>query len=163
MLVTHLVLEERREDLQEEVAKAESVAKERRAKVQEAEAAARKRFPLLRVRQAEARQKEAVERLERLALLIFDAPKGVELKRVEVLQAPAETLLHRFSVEGSAVTQAHLSLGSLADYHARLQGAPGLTLAPLKRVKVVDVRPEGEGDKPIRQAITQFTLKGTAP
>jgi hypothetical protein len=145
--------------LEQEAARAEAALERRQSLAREGEAAARLRFGLLRVRWAEARQRRAMEQLERLGVRIFQATRGVELRKVDITQEPGDGLLLRFKVEGDARTGPGFSLGALAGYFNRLAELPGLKLEPLRDVTVRDGGEQGAPDP----ALTRFTLEGTAP
>ncbi len=120
------------------------------------------RVPLLRLRMAEARQVQAGQALGRLGALLLEAPEGVALEKVEVLQAPGEPLKHRFVVTGTALTEPSFSAGPLSLYLARLQAYPGLVLQPMREVQLLDRRDEND-TKIDQHAVARFTLEGSAP
>lgn len=120
------------------------------------------RVPLLRLRMAEARQVKAGQALGRLGALLLEAPEGVSLEKVEVLQAPGEPLKHRFLVTGTALTEPSFSAGPLSLYLARLQAHPGLVLQPMREVQVLDRREENDS-KIDQRAVARFRLEGSAP
>jgi len=153
---TQILLRRQEAALEREVRRAEAARETREALAREADAAARQRFGLLRVRRAEARQLRAAGQIERLGRRIFLGP-GVELKRVEILQAPGEDLRHRFTVEGEASARQGLSTGALAAWYEHLAGHPGMALDPLGEVRVVDREQEP------RQAVTRFKCGGLTP
>lgn len=141
--------------LTREALEAEASAERRKALERAGEEAARLRFGLLRVRRAEERQVREVEELEQLGLRLMRASEGMELRKVEILQDPANDLVHRFSVEGTSRSGRLFSLGFLAAYVRRVEEHPGLKLEPLKDVAVED----GGADR----ALATFRLAGTAP
>ena len=148
--------------LEQEAAKAEIGLDQRRSLARQGEDASRLRFGLLRVRQAEDRQRHAAEHLERLGVRLLQPPPGVALDRVEITQASGADLTQAFKVEGSARTRSEFSVGALAAYLDLLAQEPGLKLQPLQGVGVEDL-PAGPGTGGAEQAVTRFSLEGTAP
>ncbi len=120
------------------------------------------RVPLIRLRLAEMRQAEALASLGRLGALLLEAPEGVALEKVEVQQVPGDPLRHRFSVQGTALTDPAFAVGPLAVYLGRLQTLKGLKLEPMRDVQILDRRDEAEA-RLDRQAVARFTLEGSAP
>ncbi len=120
------------------------------------------RVPLWRLRVAAARQIRGGQTRGRLGALLREAPAGVALEKVEVLQAPGEALRYRFVVTGTALTEPSFSTGPLSLYLARLQACPGLELLPMREVQVLDRREEG-GAKIDQRAVARFTVEGSAP
>ncbi|BDU72205.1 hypothetical protein METEAL_13790 [Mesoterricola silvestris] len=151
---TQVFLARHERTLAREVVAAEAAARRREALARDGDAAARQRFGLLRLRRAEERQRREAAELERLGLRILRASEGVDLGRVEIGQDPANDLVHRFTVEGTARTGRLFSLGFLAAYVRHVEEEPGLKLEPLKDITV--------GDDP-GAAQAKFRLTGTAP
>jgi hypothetical protein len=162
-LGTWLVLQQYERSMEREAGRAEAAMAPRLALAQEGEQAARARFPLLRLRRAEQRQKEAIERVEQLALRVFQVPDEVELHKVEILQVAGDGVSHRFTLDGAALTRESFSMGSLAKYFTLLAGHPGVRLEPLREVTVLDRPTDRSSGLPEEQAITRFRLEGSAP
>jgi len=120
------------------------------------------RVPLLRVKLAERRQGRAAAELARVAVALFQAPDGVQLESVEILQLPGDPVGYGFTVTGLAFTENAFSVGPLAEYVAGLGRSRGLVLAPVTQVSVSDRQVEGREDQVERRAVTRFTLKGQA-
>jgi len=120
------------------------------------------RLPLLRVRLAEARQADAIRTTSRLAARLLEAPQGIQLEKVEILEAGGDARGHRFTVTGLSTTSHAFSMGPLAQYLYALGREPGLKLAPVSEVSVSDRMEEGR-ERIEQRAVTRFTLQGTAP
>lgn len=149
--------------LTREALQAEASMAQRKALAEEGDEAARLRFGLLRVRRAEERQKHAMEQIERLGVRLFQLPQGVRLQKVTITQEPGDTLVHRFTVEGSAMDPRGFSLGLLASYYAQVSAFPGLAMEPLREVVVADAPAGGSPGPAPEQGFTRFHLGGTAP
>ena len=141
---------------------AEQRLAEREARTTEEGRIIQARIPLLRLRAAERRQLEAARTLARLGVLLLEAPKDIQLEKVEVFEIPGDRVGHRFTVTGLAFTEKAFSVGPLAQYVGALAHEPGLVLAPLSEMSVSD-RVDPSTDKPEQRAVTRFKLEGTAP
>lgn len=148
-----------------EAARAEANLEARRRILQESDQVARARLPLLRLRLAEDLQQSRTRSLDRLAGLLFTAPPGVTLDTIEVREHAGGGGQFDFQVTGTALSQGSLSVAPLAHYLDRIQGLPGVSLAPLQTVEVTDLRGTGapQDQAPAHRAAARFTLQGTAP
>ena len=145
-----------------EVARAEKLLADREAHTAEEGRTVQARLPLLRVKLAEQRQGQAVAAMARLGSAIFEAPAGIQLEKVELLEAPGATGAHSFKVTGLAFTERSFSVGPLAQYLIAVSRLPGVTLEPVSELSISD-RVVAGADKGLDQmAITRFTLKGVA-
>lgn len=157
---TWLMLARHEAALEREAVRAAEARDARLALAEEGRQAVRLRFGFLRLRSAEERQARATECLEGLGLRILHPPKGVRLRKAEILQVPGNARGNRFSVEGEALTRSTFSVGCLAAYHRSLTAHPGTKLEPLREVKILD----GEaGGLETEKALTRFRLEGSAP
>lgn len=160
LAMAQFMLERSRSQLKESLKTAEMLRDIRKRDLEEAEKVARFRFGLLRLRMAETHQKKAVEKLESLGVQLFQAPKGLSLELVDIVQLKGEGLRYRFEIHGSASSHGRLSTGPLADYMQRL-ALQGIRLDPLKDVSVSDraLRLD-QGGSGGERAVTRFRLTG---
>ena len=148
--------------LEREVTRSERLLAEREAHVPTDEGVLQARLPLLRVRLAERRQARAVASLGQLGVAIFTAPQGIQLEKVEILEAPGEDVAHSFEITGLAFTEKAFSVGPLAQYLLALGRQAGVRLQPVTEISISD-RVLAASDNHVDQwAITRFTLKGSA-
>jgi hypothetical protein len=148
--------------LEREVNRAAQLLAEREARTADEERTVQARMPLLRVRLAERRQERAIAGLGQLGLAIFKAPSGIQLEKVEVLQAAGDEVNHTFEITGLAFTERSFSVGPLAQYLVALGRQPGVALQPVAEVTISDRVVDGRDKQLDQMAITRFTLKGTA-
>jgi hypothetical protein len=120
------------------------------------------RLPLLRTKLAERRQLDAIRTVSGLARELLQAPPGIRLEQVEILESPGDPLAHHFKVSGTAMTDKAFSVGPLAVYADAVGRLEGVRLAPLAEVSVSD-RMDEAGQRVDQRAVTRFVLEGTAP
>ena len=120
------------------------------------------RLPLLRTRLAEQRQRDATRSISRLAKALLQTPAGIQLEQVAISQIAGEQVAHHFKVSGLSLTDKLFSVGPLAAYAEAISREAGVQLAPITQVSVSD-RIDEAASTFDQQAITRFTLEGTAP
>ncbi|MDP1833255.1 MAG: hypothetical protein Q8K67_14450 [Geothrix sp.] len=146
--------------LEAEAARVEAELVRRRAEDQGRLRVVAARFPLLRLRAAEQRQAQSTARISRLAATLLSAPPGLEIEKVEIQQHPGQETALAFQVSGTALTGSSFSVGPLAGYVSDLQRLSGLSLDPLKDIRVSDRVVAGETGVQTR-ALTRFALSGS--
>ena len=145
-----------------EADRAEAALAQREARSTEEGRIVQARLPLLRTKLAEQRQMAATRSISRLAKMLLQAPAGIQLEKVEISQIPGEKVAHRFQVLGLSLTDQTFSVGPLAVYAEAISREEGVALAPITQVSVSD-RIDESASKLDQQAVTRFTLEGTAP
>jgi hypothetical protein len=148
--------------LDRELQRSEKLLAEREAHSKEEERIVGARLPLLRNRLAERRQVEAVASLGALGLAVFAPPAGIQLEKVEILEAPGDELAHSFEITGLAFTEKSFAVGPLAQYLQALGRERGVRLEPVSEVTISDRLVAGREPKLEQLAIARFTLKGSA-
>ena len=161
LLLVGLFLYGQEARFEHEVVRSEQLLAQREASTVEDARIIEARLPLLRDRLAEQRQAQAATRLGVLGLAIFEPPQGIQLEKVEILEAPGAG--HSFEITGLAFTEKSFSMGPLAQYLLALGGARGVSLDPVTEVSISDRVVAGKETHLDKLAITRFILKGHAP
>ena len=147
--------------LEREVARSEQLLAQRETHLAADERVLQARLPLLRVRLGEQRQARAASALGELGTALFRPPQGIQLERVEILEAPGSEVAHTFEITGLAFTEKAFSVGPLAQYLVALGHQPGLRLQPVTEISISDRVVAGSEKRMDQWAITRFTLKGS--